>query len=58
MLKIGEHYGITEKNIDNKDQIFRNKLLDQYHQLVRKEKLLQQEIESIEKQYKIEIKEK
>ena len=58
MLKIGEHYGINERNIDNEEEIFRNKLLEEYQQLARKEKHLQQEIDSIEKQYKIEIKEK
>lgn len=30
MLKIGEHYGITEKNIENEEAIFRNKLMDEY----------------------------
>lgn len=58
MLRIGESYGITEKNIDNEDQIFRNKLLEKYQQLARKEKHLETEIESIEKSYKVEIKEK
>jgi hypothetical protein len=58
MLRIGEHYGISEKNIDNEEQIFKNKILDEYQQVARKEKHLQQEIESIEKQYKLEIKEK
>jgi hypothetical protein len=58
MLLIGENYGITEKNIDNEEQIFRNKMLDEYEQLSRKEKFLRQEIESIEKQYKVEIKDK
>jgi hypothetical protein len=37
MLKIGEQYGITEKNIDNEEQIFRNKLLERYQRVVRKE---------------------
>ena len=58
MLRIGEHYGITEKNIDNEEQIFKNQLLDDYQQMSRKEKHLQQEIDSIEKQFKIELKEK
>lgn len=58
MLRIGENYGITEKNIDNEEQIFKNQLLDDYQQLSRKEKLLQQEIDSIEKQFKVELKEK
>lgn len=58
MLRIGEHYGITEKNIDNEEQIFKNKLLDEYEQIARKEKHIKQEIESIEKQYKVELKEK
>jgi hypothetical protein len=58
MLRIGEHYGITEKNIDNEEQIFKNQLMDDYQQLARKEKLLQQEIDSIEKQFKVELKEK
>jgi hypothetical protein len=58
MLKIGQHYGITEKNVDNEEQIFRNKLMDEYEQLARKEKHLKNELESIEKQYKGEIKEK
>lgn len=58
MLKIGEHYGITEKNIENEEEIFRNKLMDEYELVIRKEKFLKQEMESIEKQYKMEIKEK
>lgn len=58
MLRIGEHYGITEKNIDNEEQIFKNKILDEYEQVARKEKHIKSEIESIEKQYKVEMKEK
>lgn len=58
MLKIGEHYGINEKNVDDQQQIFRNKLMDEYEQLARREKHLKGELESVEKQYKGEIKEK
>jgi hypothetical protein len=49
---------LQRNNIDNEEQIFRNKMLDEYEQLSRKEKFLRQEIESIEKQYKVEIKDK
>ncbi|CAI2379423.1 unnamed protein product [Moneuplotes crassus] len=50
MLRIGEHYGINENNIDNEEDIFKNKLMEEYEKVI--------QIESMEKQYKIEIKEK